>query len=288
MRIQRRDIEILKALFACRYLSTSQIQRVFFGKNRSVVCHRLNNKLLSQKIISRHYPNVRFDNVEAVYSLGSEGVKILAQELGVNPLELSRPKEQTFNPLFLRHTLEINDFWISLRSACHSGGNGCELISWWTEKKLRQQFQKPVNSVKRPLPDSWFSLKYSDGSKEHFFLELDRGTERTGVFQRKIQRYLEYYASGQQKEDYGFNNFRVLTVVPDESRVMSLLKVSAEAGANNIFLFGISRDMTPDHILCRIWRTPRDFYENLRDTEGKMRTRKRKDSESTGKRHSIS
>jgi len=287
VKIQPRDIEILKALFACRFLSTSQIQKVFFRKNRSVVCHRLNVKLLPQNIVIRHYPKVRFDNVEAVYSLGSEGVKILASELGVESTEIYRPREQAFSPLFMKHILEINDFWISLRSACNSDDPGCDLLSWWTEKKLRRRFQNPKSKVDRPIPDSRFSLKYPDGSKGNFFLELDRGTERPGIFQKKIGRYLEYYESGQQISDYGFKVFRVLTVVPDEPRLNSLLKASAETGANNMFLFGLSNHMTPVKILSKIWITPRDVFEVFRDSSGNIKTRERKDLESTGKRHSI-
>ena len=60
-----------------------------------------------------------------------------------------------------------------------------------------------------------------------------------------MRAYLEYYVSGRQETDYGFKKFRVLIVVPDTTRLEKALKASAEAGANNMFLFGIKEDVTP-------------------------------------------
>lgn len=272
---QKRDLEILKALFACGFLSTSQIQALFFGQNRSVVCRRLNQRLLAKKIVTRYRPGLAFDSTEAVYALGPVGVEILAEELEVSPAEIFKPKQQKYNPLFLNHTLEINDVWIALRAACNQSGGEFRLISWWTEKKLRKRYQR-VGNVERPLPDSRFVLYKKSTQKERLFLlEIDRGTERTPVFQKKVERYLEYYLSEQHQADYGFKVFRVLTVVPDKGRLQTLLKASAEVGANNIFLFGLKEQIAPDQILNPVWSTPRDYYDVVKDSSGKIITKEK-------------
>ena len=281
VQIQKRDIDILKALLACRYLSTSQIQRVFFRNNRSVVCSRLNKKLLPQKIVCQHYPKVRFQNTEAIYSIGSEGAKILKEKLGVDArVNLGSP---SFSSLFLNHLLEINEFWIALRDACQPGNGNCTLVSWWTEHKIRKKIQPTGETT--PIPDSRFILQYRDESRGSFFLEIDRGSERMQVIQNKVRAYLKYYLSGRQKMDYGFKKFRVLVVVPDRTRLEKVLKASAEAGANNMFLFGIRKDVTPKSILGRVWVTPRDFYGVTPGSDGRIDIVNRR--ETSDKRYSI-
>lgn len=287
IQVQSRDIDLLKALLACRYLSTSQIQRAFFGQNRSVVCHRLNKKLLPQKIVARHYPAVRFANSEAVYSLGQDGVTILAKELGVTAKEITRPTERAGNPVFLQHMLEINETWLAVRTACVRSHGACELISWWTEHKIRKRLQRPGGNSDTPLPDSRFSLQYADGSKGHFFLEVDRGTERLGILHQKVQAYLAYYLSDRSEADYGFKKFRVLTVVPDQARLAKALRAAAEAGANNLFLFGVKQDITAECMLTEIWVTPRDFFEVSKDGNGAILVKEKTTNESIRKRYSL-
>ena len=266
MLLQKRDLELLKALFACGFLSTSQIQKLFFNQNHSVVCRRLNKRLLPNKIVTRYRSGLAFCSTEAVYTLGTEGISILAEELNVDTSEIFKPGKQKFNPLFLSHTLEINDFWISLRAACEISKDEYQIVSWWTERKLRKRFQRP-GKVDLPLPDSRFVLhRRKDQTERLFLLEIDRGTERQAIFQKKIDRYLNYYVSGQHKADFGFDVFRVLIVTPDDQRLKSVLKVSAEAGANNIFLFSLKRQISQETILNPIWITPRDFYDVSRDS----------------------
>lgn len=286
MLFQKRDLEILKALFACGFLSTSQLQKLFFGQNRSVVCRRLNKHLLPREIVARFRPGRAYDSTEAIYALGPGGVDILAEALDVAPSEIFRPNRDKYNPLFLNHTLEINDVWIALRSACSQSGGEFKLASWWTEKKLRKRYQRP-GSEERPLPDSRFIVHQTSSQKEKLFLlELDRGTERIPVFQTKIERYLAYYLSQKHEADYGFKVFRVLTVVPDKIRLKTLLKASAEAGANNIFLFSTKDQVTTDQILSPIWITPRDFYDVSKDSSGTI-VAKEKENGTTQKQYSL-
>ena len=256
-------------------------QRVFFEKNRSVVCSRLNKKLLPQKIVGRHYPKIRFQNTEAIYSIGSEGAKILKEKLGVDArVNLGSP---SFSPLFLNHILEINDFWIALRDACLLGNGSCSLVSWWTEHKIRKQLQQARETS--PIPDSRFTLQYADGTKSSFFLEIDRGSERTNIIRKKVASYLAYYLSGKHEADYGIKKFRVLMVTPDQRRLAQALKASAEVGANNMFLFGLKDDVNANRILDKIWITPRDFFEVMTGDDGGIFVKSR--GEASGKRYSI-
>jgi hypothetical protein len=272
---QKRDVDILKALYACRYLTTTQIQKVFFGRNRSVVCERLNKKLLPHGFLNRHFRDVAFQTTDAVYSVGQAGIKLLAEELKAESREIKRGLESGAEPLFLRHLLESNDLWADLREISRDGHAPCTLLSWWTEKKLRG-----LHSPERqhyPIPDSRFVLGYKDGSRAHFFVEVDRGTETPRVFQTKVRKYLAYFLEGGQERDFGFKSFRVLTVVPDKRRLERLLYISAEAGANNIFLFTMKGEIAAQGILGRIWITPRDHFVISAGDGGRYVVRERED-----------
>lgn len=284
--IQKRDIDILKALYACEFLSTSQIQRLFFGISKTAVCRRLNEKLLPQKIVTRYYPNVRFQNIEAIYYLGTEGVKLLAEELGISASEIKKPSDRAYTVHFLQHVLETNDFWVSIREACNQSQGEYGLVSWWTERKIRKRFQRVGEPT--PLPDSRFTLlRTADGVKSHFMLEIDRGTEKLGVIREKVQNYKDYYMSDRQEEDFGFKKFRVLTVVPDEKRLKEVLRAAAEARANNMFLFGLKKDMIPDRIFESVWVLSKDFYETYTDSKGDRKVEEIRDHETVSRRYSI-
>lgn len=281
--LQPRDVELLKALFACRYLTTSQIQQVFFGRNRSVVCARLNQKLLPHGFVSRHVQDAAFHTTDAVYALGRAGIRVLAQELQVAPHAVGRGLERSAESFFLRHLLAVNDLWAALRYATRDPTAPCSVASWWTEKKLRGLHR--VAHRHAPIADSRFVLAYLDDARAHFFVEVDRGTESLRVFQDKVRRYLAYFVEGGHERDYGTSAFRVLTVVPDERRLTRLLAASAEAGANDIFLFATTGGITQHGILGSVWCTPRDRYAQDAGMDGQIVVTERADA--CDRRYSI-
>jgi hypothetical protein len=79
------------------------------------------------------------------------------------------------------------------------------------------------------IPDLVLGLKFPDGSRRCFMVEIDRGTmpvsrsdfRQTSV-ERKDDAYFAAYASGQHEQQFGWKNFRVLTVTTDEQRIRSM------------------------------------------------------------------
>ena len=98
------------------------------------------------------------------------------------------------------------------------------------------------------VPDALFGLRLNDEEESYFMLEVDRGempverfknTQRT-YFAKKMLTY--YQANRQQRHvhDLGIENFRVLTVTTDRTRVVKMLEalntITGGKGSN-IFLF---------------------------------------------------
>jgi hypothetical protein len=102
------------------------------------------------------------------------------------------------------------------------------------------------------VPDLVFGLELPDGSRRYFMVEIDRGTMpitrshfNQTSFEKKMRGYLAAHAAKQHERQFGWKNFRVLTVTTDQQRVRSMkgalerLHVPRSPGGS-LFLFGIT------------------------------------------------
>ncbi len=79
------------------------------------------------------------------------------------------------------------------------------------------------------VPDVVFGLELPDGSRRYFMVEIDRGTmpisrsrfDQTS-FEKKMRGYLAAHAAKQHERQFGWKNFRVLTVTTDRERMQSM------------------------------------------------------------------
>ena len=96
-------------------------------------------------------------------------------------------------------------------------------------------------------------------------VEIDRGTmpitrsrfEQTS-FEKKMRAYLAAHAAKQHERQFGWKNFRVLTVTTDQERMQSMkealrgLRVPGGRGAA-LFLFGTFDDLRGGDPLAHEW-----------------------------------
>ena len=116
------------------------------------------------------------------------------------------------------------------------------------------------------VPDLVFGLQFADGSRRCFMVEIDRGTmpisrsrfDQTS-FEKKMRGYLAAHAAKQHGRQFGWKNFRVLTVTTDEERMQSMkealkgLRVPRSLGAA-LFLFSTFDDLRADDPLAHAWQ----------------------------------
>ena len=104
------------------------------------------------------------------------------------------------------------------------------------------------------IPDSYFVLSTSK-ARAHFFLEIDLYTETASkVFKQKMQSYKLYFERRFFQERYDAKNFRVLTIVPNTTRLTSLLQATGTLGMGILFWFTTSSLISSENIFKNIWR----------------------------------
>ena len=115
------------------------------------------------------------------------------------------------------------------------------------------------------VPDLVFGLDLADGSRRNFMVEIDRGTmpirrsdpDQTS-FARKMRVYLAAHAAKQHERQFGWKNFRVLTVTTDRNRIDTMMealrqiRVPRSAGAS-LFLFSTFDDLRVTTPLMLKW-----------------------------------
>ena len=116
------------------------------------------------------------------------------------------------------------------------------------------------------VPDLVFGLELADGSRRNFMVEIDRGTmpvnrsdpDQTS-FQRKMRVYLAAHAAKQHERQFGWKNFRVLTVTTDSNRIATMMaalrqiRVPRSAGPS-LFLLSTFDDLRSSDPLAFRWQ----------------------------------
>jgi hypothetical protein len=115
------------------------------------------------------------------------------------------------------------------------------------------------------VPDLAFGLRFPDGSRRCFMVEIDRGTMpvsrsdiRQTSFERKMRAYLTAQAAKQHERQFGWKTFRVLTVTTDQHRISSMkdvlraLHIPHSLGAS-LFFFADRAELADSGPLSHLW-----------------------------------
>lgn len=258
MRVGANDCRIVQLVYAYRVLSQEQLERLL-GRSRQTV-QRLLRRLYDHRYLERVFlPITQFGSSPALYILDRRGVELL-QRLGVADFT-GQPSRQ-LSPLYLEHTLAMNDFRIAVTLACER--HGWQVAHWLTENEIKADYDRVrVPGKGRPValvPDSYFSLHIPDRGTTHFFLELDRGTMTVARFREKVETYVTYYKSGAYTRRYEARGFRVLTVVDGVGvgRVENLVKAAGNVPAvgRRFWFAHLAQVAAADPLTEAVWRLP--------------------------------
>jgi len=235
-----RDAQILLTLYKYRFLSISQIKRLFFPSLQTAY-RRM--RILRQASFASSFSVPNID--ESIFSVAKEGMISVAGSLGVEieDLKWSDTRTKPKDYYFMRHFLAINDFRISLTLACDA--SQIRLLGfipdYYGEKTERGGVSKYIKDVVCDIesdleevshtPDGVFALE-KEGKQALFFLEIDRGTEvvsntKKGVL-KSLRFYLNYLLEGKYQrygKDFGvesFKGFRSLYVTTSDTRVQNI------------------------------------------------------------------
>ncbi len=120
------------------------------------------------------------------------------------------------------------------------------------------------------VPDLVFGLAPRGGARRYFMVEIDRGTMpvvRSNLmqtsFEQKMRAYLIAHAAKQHERQFGWKNFRVLTVTTDDRRRQSMidalrrLRVPHSLGAS-LFYFATRDELSVGNPLAHTWHDGND------------------------------
>jgi hypothetical protein len=282
-RLTESDIAIVRLLARHRFLRSTHIAALV---SRSL--DRVNDRLLRlfhAGYVDRpraqldHYPDS--GSAPMVYALSNRGARLLAERDGssFSSSEWSR-KNETAGRRFIEHQLEIMDFYVALQI----GTRGRTDVTLIHPHELVAVFPEPSIATRDPfalrvklteggavhdiglVPDLAFGLRFPDGSRRCFLVEIDRGTmpvSRSDIhqtsFARKMRAYVTAHAVRLHERQFGWKAFRVLTVTTEQNRLRSMMDAlhaipAPSAPSAGLFWFAVANGLRAGDPLRYLWR----------------------------------
>lgn len=270
LRLQPRDIEILRLIYEYRFLQAQHLMALLQAS--PIVVRRRLMKLYHNQLVDRlHFPLQFYSGGQEpfVYSLDLKGAALLATHLGIETTDLHWSiRQNKIGERYLRHGLMIANFHTLLFCGIRANGT-IELVDWRQGKELDDSvtFQPGRGAaITVPVvPDAYCELEDKRPGTEgrmYFFIECDRSTMSTARYFRKLQGYWHYWLQGKQTAKYGIKDFRVLTVTKSRQRRDNLAEVcqavADQRESGYMFWFAYEDDMAldqPGSVWQPIWKT---------------------------------
>lgn len=212
MILQRRDIEMIKAIFSYRLLTRDQLRKLFGFGSITNINTRL-RKLVSAGFLMRRTFPLAFVSSQNAYSIGSRSVELLTDAFGCDAKEIvgAIRRNNNIGEFFISHLTQINDVRISL-SQCPD----LRMIRWQYEPVIRLGEKAVLR------PDAFFQTLCREGIF-NFFLEFDNGTASVQrIVNTKIPAYLKMIECEAQRRIFGIDYFAVIIVVPNSRRLANI------------------------------------------------------------------
>lgn len=269
--------QIEKVLFMVArygYVSTPQVaKRLFESNTKSSQMAATMRKLFDAGYIERFpQPSTSSEakNMPLVSALTKKGAEFISESRGVDLSKLqiysasSQPKASYFE-----HLMRINDVRVIFELACEQNNHQ---IKWLDEHTIRKhKIYGEVELSSAPgtrqktanIPDGFFSIKTQHGWFS-FFLEIDTGTEKIAVIQKKAEVYLAYEQTSHYAEHYGATTqsgttapLFVLLITSGVKRKDNVLASLNKAFPVQPFLCAAYPNLQPDSMLSQpIWYAP--------------------------------
>lgn len=271
-RITEGDVGIVRLLARHRFLRSTHIAPLV---GRSL--DRVNDRLL--RLFHAGYvdrPRAQLDrypdsgSAPMVYALANRGAQLLAEHSGpvLSNSDWSRKNVSAGRP-FIKHQLEVMDFYVALQTATC----GRHEVTMIHPDELTAEFPQSRRASRHPfalrvpltqgtvvhdvgvVPDLAFGLRFPDGTRRCFLVEIDCGTmpivradPKQTSFGRKLSSYLAAHTARLHEQQFGWKTFRVLTVTTSESRMLSMVRASqffphGTPAGPRLFHFAVRNDL---------------------------------------------
>jgi hypothetical protein len=255
--LEPRDEQLLCDLFLQRLMSRGQIERLYFSSTGR--CNTRLRQLFDHKFVARFYPPIAPYGAQALYTLGSMALPLVARRLEMELPEVIRYHRRSKTPTFIEHTLAIVDTWIAFQEALKNHASW-ELDLWLPELQCRHEYDiRAVGGSWRKeafKPDAFARLAQRDSNDFHnYFIEVDLGHTSSRQFLNKLLTHQRYLESGLFKESFEMESFRTLVITVGERRLRNLRSLVA-AQNSDLFWFTTFDNLQQKGPLSPIWSKP--------------------------------
>lgn len=283
LHITGRDLTLLRNIARLRLASSAQLAALDGGSAQNVsraLLALFENGYVERPVAQVASRLLHEGSRPTIYGLTRKGAGLLRQhgEAVRRRLLDGIDKERGAGWRFIEHTVAVSEFLVSLELATR-GREDVRLLERneiledapSTNRERLVHLEAPIRiggSLRRNgvVPDALFGLRFTDETERYFMLEIDRGempveryknTYRT-YFAKKMMTYLE--ASRRQRHvfDLGLDNFRVLTVTTDKTRIDKMLQaldVITTGRGSSMFLFADQVAVAASNPLDVVWLT---------------------------------
>ncbi|MBA7490573.1 hypothetical protein ES702_01111 [subsurface metagenome] len=270
VKLQERDIRIMRLAHDYRFLNSDQIRALIDGSHQGI--SRRLKKLFHHGLLDRPPSQIVYPlagTQKMVYALADKGADLLAEKFGIDRGKIKwNEKNREVRDRHIQHTLMVSGFRVCLELALGRVPN-THLLFWENEnrKELKdhvyiedQQGREWKIAI---VPDGFFGIQDPKG-KMYFFLEADQSTMVNARFLRKMRAYWHWWKQGRHTKKFSIKAFRVLTITKTEQRKENLRKITKAADERQrgslMFWFTSEQNYSiqkPESILP-IWQTPVD------------------------------
>ncbi|WP_246063885.1 replication-relaxation family protein [Blastococcus colisei] len=201
-----------------RFLSTDHLQQLVFTGHRSLIsaartCRRVLGRLHDERLIERldrRVGGLHGGSAASVWTLTAAGQRVLGLQTGSgSSMRVRQP-----GGAFVQHYLAVADVHLVLLRAAREGQ--MELLNLELEPVCWRHFLDPMGTRQVLKPDL-FAVTATENYENHWFIEVDRGTEGIPTLVRQCQAYARYRASDQEQAESGLFP-RVIWLLPTEIR----------------------------------------------------------------------
>jgi len=262
LRLQPRDIALLRDVAEFRFVNTEQVLALHMGSRRNLM-ERL-SRLYHHGYLDRpsSQNSARLTSAHMVYSLGRKGAELLSKDAEEREMVFRRVSETERILPLMAHALMISQFRVCLVAAAKERGI---TITRFTQGYDLKELLRDVHGEKPFLiPDAFFTMEDKDDII-NFFVEADQGTMTTERFVNKLKNYWEWRSDERLKSKLRLARFRVLTIAPSVGRSDSLRRAGKGGDPRGegslMFLFTSETQYSlsdPQKVLERIWKSPKD------------------------------
>lgn len=224
-----RDFAVLTTVAAHRFVQTRHLYELHFWNHASYasgiractgVLRRLEGHRLIRRLV-RPVGGPGGGSTSTVWALDVAGDRLLRHHEGEG-----RGRRHNFEPstYFLAHTLAIADARVQLEQTARSGA--FEILNVSCEPTNWRSFPGELGGTLSLKPD--LAVVTAAGEfEDHWFIEIDLGTELAATLIKKCLLYEQYRASGREQAEHGVFP-RVVWIMNDEARANRLQRLITE------------------------------------------------------------